>query len=139
VAVVLNDDAREFLESGLIAHLVTLEPDGSPHVTAAWADLDGDELVMGTMFDQRKLANMRRDPRVAVSFEGEELEGPGLKRYLVVHGTAVVEEGGGTDLLRRLAVRYLGPDVDFPPMANPPDGFVTRITPTRVTGVGPWS
>ncbi len=26
----------------------------------------------------------------------------------------------------------------FPPMPDPPPGFVLRTTPTRVLGVGPW-
>jgi hypothetical protein len=35
----------------------------------------------------RKLENVRRDARVAVSFEGTEMHGPGLKEYLVAHRT----------------------------------------------------
>ena len=49
-----------------MATLVTLNADGSPHVTVAWVGLEGDEIVIGTLPEQRKLANMRRDPRVAV-------------------------------------------------------------------------
>lgn len=135
----LTDAARAFLRSAPLAHLVTLDPDGAPHVSAAWVDLDDtDHLLIGTLFDQRKLANMRRDARVAVSFEGTQLEGPGLRRYLVVHGTAEVVPGGAPQLLHDLAQRYLGEGTDFPPMPGPPAGFVTRITPTRVSGVGPW-
>jgi PPOX class probable F420-dependent enzyme len=136
---VLTDAVRAFLHAAPLAHLVTLDPDGAPHVSAAWVDLDdGDRLLIGTLFDQHKLANMRRDPRVAVSFEGTELEGPGLRRYLVVRGTAEVRPGGAPQLLHDLAQRYIGPGTAFPPMPDPPPGFVTRITPTRVSGVGPW-
>ncbi len=136
----LNEAARTFLRSAPVAHLVTLDPDGSPHVSMAWVDLDDDDrLLIGTLYDQRKLANMRRDPRVAVSFEAEGFEGPGLQRYLVVRGTAEVLPGGAPELLHRLGERYLGPGTDFPPMPDPPPGHVTRITPTRVSGVGPWA
>lgn len=136
----LNEAARTFLRSGPVAHLVTLAPDGSPHVSMAWVDLDDDDrLLIGTLYDQPKLANMRRDPRVAVSFEAEGLEGPGLQRYLVVRGTAQVTAGGAPQLLHRLGERYLGSGTDFPPMPDPPPGHVTRITPTRISGVGPWA
>ena len=62
---------RDFMATGPLAHVVTLDPDGTPHVTLAWAGFDGDELVMATFFmlEQRKLRNLRRDPRVVVSFE----------------------------------------------------------------------
>ncbi|MGH2799615.1 MAG: pyridoxamine 5'-phosphate oxidase family protein, partial [Thermoleophilaceae bacterium] len=65
----IPEPARALILSGSVAHLATINPDGTPHVTCAWVDLDGDELLIGTLPDQRKLKNMRRDPRVAVSFE----------------------------------------------------------------------
>jgi hypothetical protein len=62
----------------------------------------------------------------------------GLAEYLVVHGRARVSEGGAAELLQRLAHVYIGPGVKFPPMADPPPGYVMRISPTRYSGVGPW-
>jgi PPOX class probable F420-dependent enzyme len=136
----LSDAARALIESGALAHLVTLNPDGSPQVTCIWVGLDGDEIVSGHLRgDQRKLENVRRNPRVALSIEGTEIEPPGLKQYLVLHGTARVTEGGAADLLQRLAHVYLGPEVVFPPMDDPPPGHVLRIAVERVGGVGPWS
>jgi PPOX class probable F420-dependent enzyme len=135
----LSDAALQFLRSAPLAHLTTLDADGSPHVSLAWVDATDDGVIeFATMFDQPKLANMRRDPRVAISFESSVVEPSGLRQYLVVRGTATITEGGAADLLRRLAGRYIGPDADFPPMADPPPGFVTHVTPTRVSGVGPW-
>jgi hypothetical protein len=46
----------------------------------------------------------------------------GPANYLVVHGRAPVTEGGAPELLQQLARRYLGPDVKFPPMPDPPPG-----------------
>ena len=136
----LPDSAKELIESGTLAHLVTLNPDGSPQVTCVWVGLDGDELVSGHLAPgQRKLENVRRDPRVALSFEGTGIHPPGLKEYLVVHGRARLAEGGAPELLQRLAHVYLGPDVRFPPMDDPPPGHVMRITVERVGGVGLWA
>jgi PPOX class probable F420-dependent enzyme len=131
--------ARDLLESAAVASVVTLDPDGSPQVTAAWVGVDGDELVLATLPDQRKLRNLRRDPRVALFVPSTTVNDWGLLEYLVVYGTARVTEGGAAEVLQRLAHTYLGPGVVFPPMPDPPPGFVTRITPERLAGVGPWN
>jgi PPOX class probable F420-dependent enzyme len=137
--VELPESARELLESDALAHLVTLNPDGSPQVSCVWVGLEGDEIVSGHLFPQQKLRNVRRDPRVVLSLEGTKVRPPGLKEYLVVHGHARVEEGGAPALLQRLAHVYLGPDVVFPPMDDPPPGVTMRIAVERLGGVGPWS
>ena len=136
----LPDEARSFVESGRLAHLVTLNRDGSPQVSCVWVGLEDDEIVSGHLSDrQQKLRNVRRDPRVSLSIEGTEVQPPGLLQYLVVHGRARITEGGAPVLLQELAYRYLGPDVKFPPMDDPPPGFVVRIEVERVGGVGPWT
>ena len=61
----LPDSAKELIESGASGHLVTLNEDGSPQVTCIWVGVEGDELVSGHLpANQRKLQNVRRDPRV---------------------------------------------------------------------------
>jgi hypothetical protein len=71
----LPDSARTLIESGSLAHLVTLNPDGSPQVTCIWVGLDQDEIVSGHLpVDLRKLRNVARDPRVALSIEGTEIQ-----------------------------------------------------------------
>jgi PPOX class probable F420-dependent enzyme len=136
----LPAEARELIESGALGHLVTINEDGSPQVSCVWVGVEDGELVTGHLSErQRKLRNVRRDPRVTVSFEGTKIHPPGLKEYLVVHGEARVEQGGAPELLQRLARVYLGPDVKFPPMDDPPPGFVIRTTPERLGGVGPWA
>lgn len=134
----LPETARALLESGAHAHLVTLNRDGSPQVTVVWAGLDGDEIVAAHLYELRKVRNMRRDVRVALSFEGGGRNALGLREYMVVYGRARIEEGGAPALLQRLAHVYLGPDAVFPRMDNPPPGYITRITVERIGGVGPW-
>jgi PPOX class probable F420-dependent enzyme len=136
--MLLPDSARELIESEALAHLVTRNADGSPQITCVWVGLDGEEIVSGHLGERQKLANVRRDPRVALSLEGMRIHPPGLKEYLVVHGRARVEEGGAPGLLQRLAHVYLGPEVKFPPMEDPPPGYTLRITVERIGGVGPW-
>jgi PPOX class probable F420-dependent enzyme len=135
----LTTPVRELLESDAVATVVTLDADGSPHVSVAWVGLEGDEIVFGTLPDQRKLRNLRRDPRIVVSVQSPHVNAWGLREYVVLEGTARITEGGAAALLQRLARTYLGPDVVFPAMPDPPPGFVTHVTVDRVTGVGPWS
>ena len=135
----LPQPARELLESDALAHVVTIDEDGGPQVTLAWVGIEGDEIVLATMPEQRKLRNLRRDPRIALSVPSTTRNEWGLLEYLVVYGTARVTEGGAAEMLQRLAHTYLGPDVVFPGMPDPPAGFITRITPERIGGVGPWN
>ena len=135
----IPDDARAVLESDALAHLVTSNADGSAQVSCVWVGLEGSDIVFASLGPRRKLDNIRRDPRVTLSLEGTEISGIGLKEYLVVHGHARIEEGGGPELLQRLAHTYLGPDVKFPPMDDPPEGWIGRIAPERLGGVGPWA
>jgi PPOX class probable F420-dependent enzyme len=135
----IPDSARELIESGAHAHLVTLNPDGSPHVTVVWVGLDGDDIVAAHLYELKKVRNLRRDGRIAVTFESDTKSALGLKEYLVVYGQAYIEEGGAPELLQKLAYTYIGPGVKFPQMDNPPPGFITRIQVERISGVGPWT
>jgi len=137
--VPLPDSAKRVLESAALAHLVTLNGDGSPQLSCVWVGIDGEEIVCAHLPRHRKVRNIERDGRVALSIEADGLNAIGLRQYLVVYGTARVTEGGAAELLGRLARTYLGPDVDFPPMPDPPPGYVTHITVDRIAGVGPWS
>jgi PPOX class probable F420-dependent enzyme len=134
----LGPDARVLVESSRLAHMVTLNPDGSPQVSCVWVGLDGEEILSGHLPRNQKVKNVERDPRVAISIEGAELSEHGLREYLVVRGLATVQEGGAPELLQELAKVYLGPGVKFPPMDDPPPGYVIRTTPEKIGGVGPW-
>ncbi len=132
---------RELLATGPLAHVATLDPDGTPHVTLAWAGFDGDEIVMATFYnlDQRKIQNMRRDPRVVLSFQAKEYSGQGLWPYAVVQGRVrEITEGGALEVMDRLAEFYIGPGQRYP-MRDVPDGLVVHVTVERVYGQGPWA
>jgi PPOX class probable F420-dependent enzyme len=132
-------EVRALIESGRPAHLVTLNPDGSPQVTLVWIGLDGDDIVAGHLPKNRKVANILRDPRVAISLETDTKSSMELTEYAVLYGQARIQEGGAPELLQRLAEVYIRPGVKFPPMDNPPPGYVTRIRVDRIEGVGPWT
>ena len=130
---------RDFLATGPLAHVVTLDADGTPYVTLAWAGSEGDEIVFATFFgtDQRKLRNLRRDPRVSLSFQAKEHSGEGLHPYLAIRGQARITEGGALDVMDKLAEHYIGPGAKYP-MRDVPPGVVTHVTVEEIYGQGPW-
>jgi PPOX class probable F420-dependent enzyme len=135
----ITPEARAVLEGPGLAHLVTLNADGSAQVSLVWVGIEDEEIVFASLLPRKKRENIRRDPRVSLSIETDELNEMGLRQYLVVHGRGRITEGGGPELLQRLAHTYLGPDVKFPPFDDPPPGWIGRIAPERFGGVGPWA
>ena len=135
----LPDSARTLIESGRLAHCVTINADGSPQLSAVWIALDGDEIVMAHLRENLKVRNLRRDPRVVLSLESDGRNAAGMQDYLVLHGQATITDGGAPELLQRLATVYVAPDAEFPLPPDPPPGHVVRIRVDRVGGAGPWT
>ena len=138
----LDDYARTLIGSAADATLVTLNPDGSPQVSVVWISLqttpDGDdEIVTAHLGEHQKVRNVRRDPRVALTVISLDRSGT-MTPYLSITGTARIEEGGAPELLAELAKTMIGPNAKFPPMNDPPPGYLTRITIDKMGGVGPW-
>ncbi|WP_431231967.1 PPOX class F420-dependent oxidoreductase [Mycolicibacterium psychrotolerans] len=138
----LNDAARALIGSGADATLVTLNPDGSPQVSLVWVAVqsgaDGDELVTAHLSEHKKVRNVRRDGRVALTIVSTE-PGAVMRPYLSVTGTARIVEGGAPEVLRELAaVMVTDENVVFPPDDAPP-GYLTRIRIDAVGGTGPWA
>jgi PPOX class probable F420-dependent enzyme len=138
--VEIPQSLRDLLATGPLATVVTIDPNGMPHVTVAWAGLDGDEIIMATFFnlEQRKLENLRRDPRVVLSFQAKEFSGQGLWPYAVVQGRVDrITPGGALAVMDRLSEYYIGPGQQYP-MREVPEGVVLHVTVHRVYGQGPW-
>src|SRR5690606_10592873 len=112
--VALPPSARAVIDGPNLAHVVTLDPDGTPQVSCVWVRAEGDEVVFASLGPWRKLRNLGRDPRIAVSIESPNVNEQGMREYLVLQGTARVEPGGAPELLQELARTYVGPDVRFP-------------------------
>jgi PPOX class probable F420-dependent enzyme len=136
----LPNELRQLIESGPLAHLSTINADGSPQVSVIWLGLDGDDLVTAHMRrKQLKLRNIERDPRVVLSFDAPREPGVLLADHAVIRARAAIE--GPTEraweLLDRLAKIYMAPDAAFPAPRGP--GYIVRYSVERVGGVGPWA
>ncbi len=66
----IPQSVREVIDKGSLAHLTTLNSDGSPQVTVVWVGIEGEEFVIGHLALHQKVKNIRRDPRVALSLLG---------------------------------------------------------------------
>ena len=135
---ILPPSLRDLIASGPLAHLSTINPDGSPQVTVIWIERDGDELLSGHMQRYAKLRNIERDPRVVLSFVAPRDTSAFLNPYAVLRAHATIEEGEHAwELLSRLTKVYMSPDATFPaPRAS---GYVIRYRVERIGGVGPWA
>ncbi|OHV47831.1 PPOX class F420-dependent enzyme [Pseudofrankia sp. BMG5.36] len=133
---------RELVESGPMAHLSTINPDGSPQVTVIWIGPDGDDLVSGHMSWYTKLRNLDQDPRAVLSFDAPRAPGIFMSQYAVVHARATIQPTDDAwDLLNRLAKVYISPDAEF--LAPKGPGYTVRYSVQysvqRIGGVGPWA
>ena len=134
----LPNELRGLIESGPMAHLATINRDGTPQVTVIWIGLDGDEVVSGHLPRHLKLRNIERDPRVVLSFDAPREPGVFLNPYAVLHCHATVEPSEQAwDLLNRLTKVYMSPETEFPVPRRP--GYIVRYSIERIGGVGPWA
>ena len=92
--------------------MTTLRPDGSPHNTVVWADVDGDDVVFNTAVGRAKDDHLKANPQVSVSV----LDPDDSQRFASISGTAEVTTEGADDLIDALARKYLG--VDSYPVHN---------------------
>jgi PPOX class probable F420-dependent enzyme len=134
----LPKELRDLIATGPLAHLATVNADGSPQVSVIWIGLDGDDLVSGHLAWYAKLRNMERDPRVVLSFEAPRVPGVVMADHAVLRATASIEQSDDTwELLNRLCKVYVGPEAEFPAPRKP--GHIVRYRIDRVGGVGPWA
>jgi hypothetical protein len=129
-------ELRELIETGALAHLSTIDPDGSPQVTVIWLGLDGDQLVSGHLTQQEGAEHRTGPPGGPVLYRHPP-EPNLLQPYAVLHAHAAVDPSDEAwDLLSRLASVYLPSSTEFPEARRP--GYVVRYTVERIGGIGPW-
>ncbi|GMU41410.1 MAG: PPOX class F420-dependent enzyme [Chloroflexota bacterium] len=131
--ITLSDAALALLAKQVHAHVVTLNPDGSPHVTLVWVEARDGTVSFNTARGRKKTRNLERDPRIVVSVQ--DTDHP--RQYAVFAGTARLIDEGAVEQIDGLAKKYLGRDT-YP--AHRPDEPRVRVDVdvTRISGQGPW-
>jgi PPOX class probable F420-dependent enzyme len=126
----LSERDRRILAAPNFASLATVMPDGAPHVSTVWLDVDGDEVLVNTGEGLVKTENVRRDARVAISVFDQQ-DDP--YEQVVIRGTVVdITPEGADEHINRLANKYLG--VDSYPWREPGEQrLILRIRIDRVS------
>jgi len=123
----MDEEHRRILLARRNAFLATLNADGSPQLTPVWVDVDGDEVLVNSLAGTVKIANMRRDARVALVMESEE------DRYVVlrIDGHVVAIESGKEvdEHIERLSMRQDGESWEF---SEGETRVLARIRPDRI-------
>jgi PPOX class probable F420-dependent enzyme len=105
----LGDEERALFKGRNFGHVATVMPDGSPHVSAIWIDVeDGTDLiVVNTALGRVKTRNMQRDPRVAISV----VDSDDPYTMVAIRGRVVEEtRDGAEDHIDFLSRKYDGHD-----------------------------
>ena len=132
MAVKLTDDQKKLVsESKSFIHLATINKDGSPQVSPVWVDFDGAYVIVNSQQKRRKVRNVRRDPRVALSVTDPE----NSYHYIEIRGRVVdVTPEGAAAHIDRMAKKYMG--LDQYPYNQPGDvRVIIKIEPEHVAGM----
>ena len=100
----LTQEEREFLEEPHVGTVTTLRPDGSPHSTIVWVDVDEEGVSFNTAIGRAKERYLVRDPRVSMLV----LDPEDVHRWLALSGTVELATEGAKEHIDRLHRKYLG-------------------------------
>ena len=127
----LTEKQKEFLHQPYVGVVTTLRPDGSPHSTVVWVDVEDGIVSFNTAYGRVKPRNLEHDPRASVT-----VVDPGdAYRWLSVEGLAELTTDGADAQIDRLAKKYLGED-EYPFRKEGEQRVSVRIRPERVVGAG---
>ncbi|NNN01360.1 MAG: PPOX class F420-dependent oxidoreductase [Acidimicrobiaceae bacterium] len=125
---VFSANARAIFDKKVLAHVASLEPDGSPNVTPVWVKLDGDDIIINTALGRAKARNLASDSRVAVSLTDPD----NIYDLVAVRGTVVGFTTEGADqVIDDFAMKYLGVD-SYPYRREGEIRVTVRIRPDRI-------
>ena len=125
----LTPAAQALIAKKVLAHIASLDADGSPNVSPVGVETDGDDLVINTALGRAKARNLASDARVAVSIVDPDDD----HSIITLRGSVVVFTTIGADeVIDRLAKKYL--DVDAYPNRREGEVRVTvKIHPDRIS------
>ncbi len=128
-----DEAARAFLQKPLIARVSVIDGDGYPHTVPVWFMLDGNDVVIISVRETRKVAYALENPKGAVAIGGDPADDGG---YLI-KGDFAIEPDPDDAWTRTLTHRYEEPEKAEQDIADwaDLDMIVLRLKPKRVIKV----
>jgi PPOX class probable F420-dependent enzyme len=128
----LTDKQRQFLAENPFVGVVTeLRPDGSPHSTVVWVDVEDGKVSFNTARGRAKPRHLEHDPRASLLV----VDPDDPYKYVAVSGPVKLTDEGADAQIDKLAKKYIGKD-EYP-WRNPREQRVkVLIEPERVTASG---
>jgi PPOX class probable F420-dependent enzyme len=118
-----------FLEQPFAGVATTIRPDGSPHNTVVWVDVEDGIVSFNTLYGRAKPRHLERDPRVGLIV----VDPNDQHRWVAVDGEAELTTDGADEQIDRLTRKYTGRGY----RSREGEHHVTvRIRPRRITASG---
>jgi PPOX class probable F420-dependent enzyme len=92
----INAHVEQRLRNDPIVWLITVRPDGRPHVVPVWFFWDGETFLIMSQPNKQKLHNLRQNPNVSLALDGTGNLGEDV---IVVEGTAALLNESSLSLL----------------------------------------
>ena len=123
------EQIAEFLERPLVAVMVTLRADGSPHAIPIWYEYRGGDFIVFTSDTFVRVKNLRRDNRAAITVSNHEEP----YMYVSAEGPVSITSDGVAETGLSIARRYMGERGDrFLEEVLDEHSVLLRLTPERV-------
>jgi PPOX class probable F420-dependent enzyme len=127
----LTDEQKQFLEQPFVGVATTIRPDGGPHNTVVWVDLEDGGLAFNTAYGRAKPRHLEQNPRAGLIV----VDPNDSFKWVSVEGPAELTTEGADAQIDKLAKKYLGKD-EYP-WRNPEERRVkVRITTEHITSSG---
>jgi PPOX class probable F420-dependent enzyme len=128
----LKEAQKRFLdENPFVGTVTTLRPDGSPHSTIVWVDVEDGKVSFNTALGRAKPRYLVRDPRASLLVVDPE----DPYRWVSVSGHAELTEEGADAQIDKLAKKYIGKD-EYPWRKPEETRIKVLIEPEQVTDYG---
>jgi PPOX class probable F420-dependent enzyme len=123
----LKPEHAELLRGPNYGVVTTLRPDGSPHSTVVWVDVDDDDVpTFNTARGRTKPNNLEQDARVAMLV----VKGGDFYEWVSIDGRAELTSDGAREQIDTLSRKYDGKPWQY---RDGEERIKVRILPDRVT------
>jgi PPOX class probable F420-dependent enzyme len=128
----LKEEQKRFLaENPFVGTVTTLRPDGSPHSTVVWVDVEDGKVSFNTARGRAKPTYLELDPRASLLV----VDPNDPYKWVSVSGPVELTEEGADAQIDKLAKKYIGQD-EYPWRDPQEQRVKVLIEPDKVDASG---